>query len=171
MQTKGQVFYLPSLVEMPGIEPGSEEFEHGYTTSLVALLVARARPERQGLVRACRKVFDLCYRRYRGRTLVFLTPTLQAPERPGGERDITLGRQDLLVDAYAAMGRAARFGLLAFVIVPSFNEVQAPRLAIQDQPSPSKPIIPSLHTDYTTFLTGLQAKMTNLAFPLTPHGV
>jgi len=60
------------------------------------------------------------------------------------------------MDAYAAMGRAARFGLLAFVFVPSFNEVQAPRLAIQDQPSPSKPIIPSLHTDYTTFWAGLQ---------------
>ncbi len=60
------------------------------------------------------------------------------------------------MDAYAAMGRAARFGLLAFVIVPSFNEVQAPRLAIQDQPSPSKPIIPSMHTDYTTFRASLQ---------------
>ena len=67
--------------------------------------------------------------------------------------------------AYAAIGRAARFGLLAFKGLPSFNEVQAPRPAIQDQPSPSKPIIPSLHTDYTTIWASLQAKM---KAPLSP---
>jgi hypothetical protein len=26
-------------VEMPGIEPGSEEFDRGYTTSIVALFI------------------------------------------------------------------------------------------------------------------------------------
>ena len=46
------------------------------------------------------------------------------------------------MDAYAAMGSAARLFLLAFKGLPSFYEVQAPRPAIQDQPSPSKPIIP-----------------------------
>ena len=59
--------------------------------------------------------------------------------------------------AYAAIGRAARFGLLAFKGLPSFYEVQAPRLAVQDQPPPSKPIIPSMRSDYTTFCSVFQA--------------
>jgi hypothetical protein len=97
------------------------------------------------------------YRRDVNRTLVFMTPTPKVPERPWGGRDVGLGRQGLHVDAYAAIGRAARFGLLAFDVLPSFNEVQAPRLAIQDQPSPSKPIIPSLQSNYTTFCPTDQA--------------
>lgn len=37
---------------------------------------------------------------------------------------------------------------MAVKILPSFNEVQAPRLATQDQPPPSKPIIPRLSIVY-----------------------
>ena len=74
------------------------------------------------------------------------------------------------MDAYAAIGSAARLFLLAFKGLPSFYEVQAPRLAIQDQPSPSKPIIPSLHTDYTTFRPSLQAKAQILLSPHHPLG-
>jgi hypothetical protein len=53
--------------------------------------------------------------------------------------------------AYAAMGSAARLLLLAFKGLPSFHEVQAPRPAIQDQPSPSKPIIPDCMGIITCF--------------------
>ena len=45
-QTTQCVTCLLFVVEMPGIEPGSEEFDHEYTTSLVTLCVlAQMRPE------------------------------------------------------------------------------------------------------------------------------
>ena len=43
------------LVEMAGIEPASREFDPGYPTSLVGLLLfARASPNRRGLTRTSR---------------------------------------------------------------------------------------------------------------------
>jgi len=102
-------------------------------------------------------VLGLCYRRGTDRTPEFMTPTLEALGEPQGERD-ALRRQGLHLVAYAAIGRAARFGLLAFVFLPSFYEARAPRPAAQSQPSPSKPIIPR-HLDYTIVVGFLQGSV------------
>ena len=52
------------------------------------------------------------------RTPEFMTLTPKAPGGPRGERDAVIGRQGLREVAYAAIGRAARLGLLAFVFCP-----------------------------------------------------
>jgi hypothetical protein len=44
---------------------------------------------------------------------------------------------------------------LAVIALPQFNEVRAPRPAIRDQPSPSKPVIP-MRRYYITLVTSLQ---------------
>ena len=49
------VCFVEYLVEMAGIEPASREFDLGYATSLVGLLLfAQVSPNRQGLARTRR---------------------------------------------------------------------------------------------------------------------
>jgi hypothetical protein len=143
-KAKGQVYDLPFLA---GGDAGNRTrvrrirlwvcYKH--SRSFISRLGS---PQATGYYQDQPMILGSRYRRRASRTLVFMTPTSEVPGGPRGGRDAGLERQGLLTTAYAAIGRAARFGLLAVIVLPSFNEVQAPRLATQSQPSPSKPIIP-----------------------------
>jgi hypothetical protein len=85
------------------------------------------------------------YRRQERRTPIAMTPAPGPSEESLGRRSRS-GRLERSQAVYAAIGSAARLVLaLASVVLPRFHEGRAPRLAIRDQPSLSKPVIPCIY--------------------------
>ncbi len=142
-------FHSPAyVVEMAGVEPASRRFEQGHTTSLVALLsLTRTVAGQQATAQVSRcealglPAYAPTYRRRVGVHSRFSVARLSLP-RERQRADVTVRRSDSHAVCLRSERESGLCALFGTFVLPSFYEVQAPRLAVPAQPPLSKPFHP-----------------------------